>query len=108
MVYSIQGTYYILAALAISSTHAYTAMDSASPMDLTDNAMWYGSYTYTLTGDCYSSGTATTNSISNTYNQYYSFTLSVGSAAFPTATTSPISNYNYNGCSHMHLYNWMG
>jgi len=64
-----------------------------------------GSFTYTYTGDCLSSGSLASLGLNNNYYQYYSSALSAGtwayaagatlitydSAALPSATTSTTS-----------------
>jgi hypothetical protein len=100
---------YILGALALSSTNAlWSGATAVTGATIATNTVYLGTYTYTLTGDCFSAGTATTNGMFNTYHQYYSFTLSVGTATFSPSSTIPyLSVYGFSGCYHQHLYNWM-
>jgi hypothetical protein len=73
----------------------------------------WGSYTYTVSGDCYSSATATTLGMNNRYYQYYTYDIAAGGKSFALATpttggaANPAHTYTYNACSHTHLYNWM-
>lgn len=76
--------------------------------------MTLGSYTYTVTGDCFSAGTATTLGMNNKYYQYYTYDIAAGTKSFAAASpkaaitgTNPAHTYAYNACSHTHLYNWM-
>jgi hypothetical protein len=100
---------YILGALALSSTNAlWSGAGSVSGATIATSAINLGSYTYTMSADCFSAGTATTNGMFNTYHQYYSFTIAVGSYTFSPAPTIPfITAYSYSACYHQHLYNWM-
>jgi hypothetical protein len=72
-----------------------------------------GSYTYTVSGDCFSAATATTLGMNNKYYQYYTFDVAAGTRSFAAATpttggtTNPAHTYAYSACSHTHLYNWM-
>jgi len=78
-----------------------------------------GSYTYTTTSDCYSTGTATSLGMNNIYHQYYSFSILKGTNVFSAASYTNLaaaiattillisSVASYAGCYHSHLYNWM-
>jgi hypothetical protein len=111
---------YILGALALANVEAYTSFGTIT-------ATWTaipltgfgGAYTYAVSSDCFSAGTATTLGLNNIYHQYYSFTLSKGTATYAAFThispatiiiiTSILISITaaYTGCYHSHLYNWM-
>lgn len=102
---------YLLGALLLSAEAGKLGSNVGSTALAT---IAYGSYTYSVTGDCFSSGTATTLGMNNKYYQYYTFDIAAGSKTFaavsPASTTAStvISHvYAYNACSHTHLYNWM-
>jgi hypothetical protein len=101
---------YLLGALMLSTVEASKFVGSTSAA--TTATMPLGSYTYTITGDCYSAGTATTLGMNNKFYQYYTFDINAGTKAF--AASTPIAGagsiahtYAYAGCYHTHLYNWM-
>jgi len=95
-------TYYILGSLALSSVDAFLALSgTVTPTDATNFA---GTYTYTLTGDCFSTGTATTLGLNNTFYQYYGFTLSAGTFGI----ASNVASWALSGCSHSHVYSFIG
>lgn len=103
---------YILGALLLSSAEGLKLTLGSAVSTLTAGVQIpFGSFTYTVSGDCYSAATATTLGMNNKYYQYYTFDISAGSKSF--ATTSPSIEsasshvYIYNACSHTHLYNWM-
>lgn len=79
-----------------------------------------GSFTYTYTGDCLSSGSLASLGLNNNYYQYYTAALSSGTWAYaagaqtitytasPAATTtSSTITVAYTGCYHAHIYNWL-
>lgn len=106
---------YILGALLLSSVEGAKLAGGATPGAKTwTDSLLLGSYTYTVTGDCFSAGTATTLGMNNKFYQYYTFDVAAGTRAFATGTpkasittTNPMHTYAYNACSHTHLYNWM-
>lgn len=51
--------------------------------------MSLGSFTYSVTGDCFSAGTATTLGMNNKFYQYYTFDVAAGSKSYAAAT--PVS-----------------
>jgi hypothetical protein len=67
---------YILGALLLSSVEAGKLSTSASA-STTANSL-FGSYTYTVSGDCVPT-TGTTLGLNNKYYQYYSFPIAAGS-----------------------------
>ena len=105
---------YLLGALLLSSVSAGKLSGTVGTAVTVEN-MPYGSYTYTVSGDCFSAGTATTLGMNNKFYQYYTFDVAAGTKAFAaatpvaplTATTNPAHTYTYAACSHTHLYNWM-
>jgi len=123
---------YIIGALAIAAAEArvdfmatpgasYAALAGAAPNIFATSGLG-GTYTYAYTGDCISSGSLTTLGLNNNYYQYYYVALTKGTAAVSTTTTSYTTDNNpagviasalititnvYNGCYHMHIYNWI-
>jgi len=61
---------YILSALLLASTEAGKLANDPINASTLSNVLW-GSYTYTLTGDCLSSVSPTTLGMNNVYYQYY-------------------------------------
>jgi hypothetical protein len=104
---------YILGALALANVRAY--IDLGSGAAVANAITSAGKVTYTSTGDCFTTGTATSLGMNNIYYQYYSFTLAKGTAAYPTVTvgssttgtTVKYADNGLNACTHSHLYNWM-
>jgi hypothetical protein len=47
-----------------------------------------GAYTYTVSGDCFSAGTATTLGMNNKYYQYYTYDIAAGTRTI--ATGAPV------------------
>lgn len=85
---------YILGALLLSSAEAgkltgATGGTTTAVYNAYISAMTLGSFTYTVSGDCFSAGTATTLGMNNRYYQYYTFDVSAGEKSF--ATASPIA-----------------
>lgn len=105
---------YLLGALLLSSVEAGKLTNIVGTVATVENIA-YGTYTYTVSGDCFSAGTATTLGMNNKYYQYYTFDIAAGTRAFAastpvaplTATNNPAHTYTYAACSHTHLYNWM-
>jgi hypothetical protein len=107
---------YILGALALANVDAALSLGAiftgAYPLIhiIPATGLLLGSYTYTLTGDCFTAGTATTLGMNNIYHQYYSFTIAKGTAGIfsisgtlGTAVTTPVltsGSVAVNGCSH--------
>ena len=89
---------YILGALALSGVSAGLLASATIAASVIK-----GTYTYTLTGDCFSAGTATTLGLNNIYYQYYTFTLASGTLTY--ASSAPV--WAIGGCSHSHVYNFM-
>jgi hypothetical protein len=118
---------YILGALALANVEALLSLGAtASATGTVSYALIYiapttgvaGAYTYTVSTDCFSAGTATNLGLNNIYHQYYSFALAKGTATFGTVslTTTLIAPATiilisitaaYSGCYHSHIYNWM-
>lgn len=102
---------YILGALLLSSAEGMK-LTLGTAVAATGSLVPFGSFTYSVTGDCFSAGTATTLGMNNKYYQYYTFDISAGTKAFAaaapaTVATNPAHTYTYSACSHTHLYNWM-
>jgi hypothetical protein len=72
---------YIIGALALSQANAY--IDATVG---TFSTAAHGSATYTVTADCFATGTATTLGLNNIYYQYYQFTLTKGTVTYSTST----------------------
>jgi hypothetical protein len=70
---------YILGALLLSSAEAGKIANVVAATT-SANAL-FGSYTYTVSGDCVPT-TGTTLGLNNKYYQYYSFPIAVGSQAW--------------------------
>jgi len=113
---------YILGALALANVEAsiHTGLTtSIYPLIfILPTQQLAGTYTYTLSADCYSTATATSLGMNNIYHQYYSFSLSKGTSTFgtvaltlaggiPTITTLISITTLFSGCYHSHLYNWL-
>jgi len=106
---------YILGALLLSSAEAWKITNYATVTDAKTYgaALPFGGFTYTVSGDCFSAGTATTLGMNNKYYQYYTYDIAAGTKTFAaaspasSATANPAHTYAYNACSHTHLYNWM-
>lgn len=99
---------YLLGALALSNVEAYLgfAVTPAIVAPLINPLRL--AYTYTASTDCFTSQPATTlDPLSNIYYQYYSFTAAKGAYTFGTSPAPNIA-HAYTGCTHSHLYNWMG
>lgn len=95
---------YILGALALSGVSAGTLGSvTSATLGATATTINAATYTYTLTGDCFSAGTATTLGLNNIYYQYYTFTLAAGTLTY--ASSAPV--FALGGCSHSHVYNFM-
>lgn len=95
---------YILGALALSGVSAGTLGSvTSATLGATTTTINAATYTYTLTGDCFSAGTATTLGLNNIYYQYYTFTLAAGTLTY--ASSAPV--FGLGGCSHSHVYNFM-
>jgi hypothetical protein len=114
------GKLYILGALAMANVEASIQFLSTGvsiyPLTyIIPLTGLNGAYTYTTTGDCFSGGTATSLGLNNIYHQYYSFTISKGTATYgttivtiiPTPVTLVSITAAYGACYHSHLYNWM-
>lgn len=81
---------YILGALLFSAVEAgKLTQATATALNSYISAMTLGAYTYTVSGDCFSAGTATTLGMNNKYYQYYTFDIAAGSKSFAAGT--PIS-----------------
>jgi len=103
-----------LGASTVSTATATYALTQTLPL----NSL-AGSYTYTTTSDCYSTGTATSLGMNNIYHQYYSFSILKGTNTFTAGSSTVVpaiaaittilitSVAAYSGCFHSHLYNWM-
>lgn len=110
---------YILGALALANVEAYINLGTYTLIYIVPGTGIGGAYTYAVSSDCYSAGTATTLGMNNIYHQYYSFTLTKGTATYAALsvitpaiagaiTTILISiTAAYTGCYHSHLYNWL-
>ena len=93
---------YILGALAISGTEALLATGGI-PSAAAVTAL-QAKYLYTLTGDCFTAGPATALGLNNIFYQYYEFPLTAGTRTI----TSSVAKFELAGCSHSHVYSFMG
>jgi hypothetical protein len=100
----------LICALLVAKSYQYVA-HGTSPFTTVSTAIG-GTFTYTVTADCFSAKTATTLGLNNIYYQYYTFTVTKGGITYGTVTQSPAVTvktaiHAYNGCYHTHLANWM-
>jgi hypothetical protein len=104
---------YVIGALALASANA--AATAGYHFKNTIATLPLGSFTYSIKTDCLASATATTLGMNNIFKQYYSFTVAAGTVSI--AASTPVDGaansgsndhiYAFNGCYHIHLYNWV-